>query len=87
VVVSTDLYNSTRPDVILGELTSLIPAKLDPTDYILQDWAAAGLHRLSMFSVYLDTQMATQIIVPLGKLTDRVWQEVKARLRLGIAFS
>jgi mRNA interferase MazF len=85
VVVSTDLYNTTRPDVILGELTSVIPATLDPTDYLLQDWAAAGLHRPSLFSAYLDTQEARRVIAVIGHVTDRDWREIQARLRLGLA--
>jgi mRNA interferase MazF len=87
VVVSTDLYHATRPDLIIAELTSVIPATLAPTDYLLQDWAAAGLHKPSVFRVYLVMVEAQDVLALIGHLSDRDWQEAQARLRLGIAFS
>jgi len=42
VVISTDLYHRARPDVVLGLLTTKVASATSPTDYILQDWAAAG---------------------------------------------
>jgi len=47
VVLSSDLYHQHRPDVVLGSLTSQIASATFPTDYILQDWSAAGLHQPS----------------------------------------
>jgi mRNA interferase MazF len=47
LVVSTDLYHANRPDLILGLLTSEVAQATGPTDYGLQDWAAAGLHQAS----------------------------------------
>jgi len=41
VVVSTDTYHAHRPDVVLCLLTTHLAAATAPTDYILQDWAAA----------------------------------------------
>jgi hypothetical protein len=84
VVLSTDPYQATRPDVILGQLTTKIPRTLAPTDYVLQDWAAGGLHQPSTFRLYLNTvlQVDTDLI---GHLSDRDWLEVQARLRLGLA--
>jgi mRNA interferase MazF len=84
VVITTDLYQATRPDVIVAELTTQVAMATAPTDYTLQDWAAAGLHKLSAFRVYVNT-LATTGIVCIGKLTDRDWREVQARLRLGLA--
>ena len=42
VVVSSRLYHTHRPDVILAVLTTQITTATAPTDYVLQDWAAAG---------------------------------------------
>jgi mRNA-degrading endonuclease toxin of MazEF toxin-antitoxin module len=84
VVVSTDLYHSTRPDVILAELTTQIDRATGPTDYVLQDWAAAGLHYPSACRMFLHTVPATSIR-KIGHLTDRDWAEVQARLRLALA--
>ncbi len=84
VVVSTDLYHSTRPDVVLCVLTTQIPRALAPTDYLLQDWAAAGLHRSSLFRAFFNTRMAADLPV-IGHLSDRDWSEVQARLRIALA--
>jgi len=84
VVVSTDLYQATRPDVIVAELTTQVAHANAPTDYTLQDWRAAGLHRPSAFRAYLGTVLSTTV-VPIGRLSDRDGQEVQARLRLALA--
>jgi hypothetical protein len=70
--------------VILGLLTTQSSKALAPTDYLLQDWAAAGLHNPSAFRAFLATLPATGINA-IGKLTDRDWQEVQARMRLALA--
>lgn len=49
VVVSTDLYHSHHPDVMLSTLTTQVSAATTPTDYVLQDWSTAGLHAPSAF--------------------------------------
>lgn len=85
VVVSTDLYHSTRPDVILAVITKQVPLAPAPTDYVLQDWRQAGLHVPSVFRAYLETQPATSTFKEVGRLTDRDWIEVQARLRLAVA--
>ena len=84
VVISTDKYHTTRPDVVLGLLTSQVAGATGPTDYILQDWSAAGLHSVSAFRAFLATLPATNVVV-IGHLTDRDWQEVQARLRIALA--
>ncbi len=84
LVVSTDLYHQTRPDVVLCLLTTQIPRGMNPTDYLLQDWAAAGLHKPSVFRAFFNTQMAAGLPI-IGHLSDRDWSEVQARLRLALA--
>ena len=84
VVVSTDTYHTTRPDVVIGLVTSQTAKSTGPTDYILQDWSAAGLHSSSAFRAFLATLPATSVVV-IGHLSDRDWQEVKARLRIALA--
>jgi mRNA interferase MazF len=53
VVLSSATYHATRPDVILGLITSQTASAVGATDYMLQDWSAAGLHRPSAFRVFL----------------------------------
>jgi len=84
VVVSTDLYHANGPDVIVAELTSQVAKARTPTDYVLQDWAAAGLHQPSAFRVYFTMELQTKVAV-IGHLSGRDWQEVQARLRLALA--
>jgi mRNA-degrading endonuclease toxin of MazEF toxin-antitoxin module len=85
VVVSTDLYQSSRPDLILGLVTSNLLIASAPTDYVLQDWSAAGLRKPSAFRAFLLTLPATNVRRLAGQLTDRDWQEVQARMRLALA--
>jgi mRNA-degrading endonuclease toxin of MazEF toxin-antitoxin module len=84
VVVSTDLYGAHHPDVIVALVTSQLRQATTPTDHVLQDWAAAGLHSPSAVRAYLETVVANNT-VRIGRLSDRDWQEVQARLRLALA--
>ena len=84
VVVSSDLYHQERPDVILGVISTRIDSANSPTDYLLKDWRIAGLHKESVFRAYLGTYNQNLFSSTVGKLSDRDWQEVQARLRLAI---
>ena len=85
IVVSSDLYNSERPDIILGLVTSQLHQAKDSTDYILEDWKKAGLHSRSAFRAFLSTIPASQATI-IGRLSDRDWQEIQLKLKLAIAF-
>ena len=85
IVVSTRDYHTARPDVILALITAKLSAPTASTDYILQDWNQAGLHQPSAFRAFLETHPASAIQFEIGKLSDRDWLEVQARLRLAIA--
>src|SRR6266540_4790660 len=84
VVICTDAYLALGRDVVIAELTRQLAKATGSTDYLLQDWAAAGLHHPSAFRLYVGMVLisATKWI---GHLSDRDWQEVQARLRLGLA--
>jgi mRNA interferase MazF len=84
VVVSAETYHATRPDIIVAVLTTLLVHAVAPTDYVLQDWSVAGLRQPSALRVYLHTLLATSAVL-IGHLFVRDWQEVQARLRLGLA--
>ncbi len=81
VVLSSALYHQHRPDVLLGLLTTQTTAAVTPTDYILQDWQAAGLTQPSAFRVFINTQPRTDVNARIGRLSDRDWTEVKQRVR------
>lgn len=55
-----------------------------PTDYVLQDWTAAGLRYPSAYRSYLLT-LDDGSLPSIGRLSERDWQEVQARLRLALA--
>ena len=48
VILSSPIYHASRPDVVVGLITSQTAA-LGSTDYVLQDWAQAGLRVPSVF--------------------------------------
>lgn len=52
VVVSTENYQRTLPDVVLAVITTQIDSAGAPTDYLLKDWQAAGLLKPSAFRAY-----------------------------------
>src|SRR5688500_13933547 len=84
VVVSSDLYHANRPDIIVGVLTTNIAASTGPTDYLLQDWKAAGLHAPTAFRSFfgMTTPAAVRVI---GRLADPDWQQVRERVKLSFA--
>jgi mRNA interferase MazF len=86
VVLSTELYHRTRPDVVLGLITSQTGAAVQPSDYLLQDWAETGLRRLSAFRTFLVTMPASAVMV-IGHLSDRDWQGVRRSLQQALSVS
>ena len=84
IVASTDAYHTHRPDIIISLLTTQIGSATAPTDYVLQDWTAAGLHRPSASRCFLATLPAAGVVAR-GRLSDRDWREVQARLRMALA--
>lgn len=83
IVVSTEEYHQQRPDVIRAILTTQTQAAITSLDYILQDWAEAGLHRESAFRAFLFTTPATAITL-IGHCSDRDWRAIQVRLARAI---
>lgn len=86
VVLSTDLYHRTRPDVLLGLITSRTTGAVQPSDYLLRDWADAGLRRRSAFRAFLVTLPETAVIV-IGHLSEQDWRGVRHSLQQALAVS
>lgn len=86
IVVSSSTYHQHRPDVIVGIMTSQIQKATTPTDYLLKDWAKAGLHRPSAFRTFLATLPATAA-TPIGHCSERDWRGIVGCLRKAIARS
>lgn len=86
VVISTNEYHTQRPDVIIGLLTTQLNKASASTDYVLQDWAAAGLHQETVFRSFLATMPASTIKI-IGHLAPQDWHAIQLRLKLAIATS
>jgi mRNA interferase MazF len=84
VAVSSAAYHASRPDVVVGLITSQAIA-LGPTDCLLQDWAQAGLRAPSVFRSFFATLPPSTHPVGVGHLSDRDWHGVCACVRLALA--
>ncbi len=84
VVVSSELYQSTRPDVMLAVVTTNIVIATAPSDCILFDWEQAGLTLPSAVRIYISSRLQRQVSV-IGHLSDADWSEVQTRLKLALA--
>lgn len=85
-MLSTELYQRHRPDVILGLITTRPADPLCPTDCEIKDWKPAGLHAPSCFRMYIVTLLQRNVRM-IGRLTDYGWQEVRRRVHNGIVGS
>ena len=84
VVLSSAVYQASRPDVVVGLITSQTIA-LSPTDYVLQDWTQAGLRVSSVFRSFFATLPPSAHPVVVGHLSDRDWQGVRVGVKMALA--
>lgn len=84
VVLSSVTYHTTRPDVIVGLITSQTTT-LGATDYLLQDWVASGLRVASIFRSFIVTLPRSANVVLIGKLSERDWKGVRACVKASLA--
>jgi mRNA interferase MazF len=82
VVLSTELYERRRPDVVLGLITTQPPKQLAPTDCELHDWKQAGLHQPSFFRLFPVT-LPQREARRIGRLSDSDWHSVRACFKAG----
>lgn len=81
LVVSSDLYNSTTPDVLIASLTSNLTAVSHPGDHVLVDWKAANLLFPSLAQTKIATVEASSIERKLGELSPSDFAAFAAGLR------
>ena len=77
LVLSSAEYHASRPDVVVGLITSRTSAALGTTDCVLQDWKQAGLHKASVFRSFFATLPRSSQLVVVGHLTERDWASVR----------
>jgi mRNA interferase MazF len=85
IVISSQTYHATRPDVIVELITTRIAVANGPTDCLLEDWEEAGLRQRSAFRTYLATMLQVDVIARIGRLSDRDWKSVCVSVRKGLA--
>ena len=83
VIVSSTLYHSQHPDLIVGLVTSQIPAVQTAADWLL-DWAGAGLRLPSLFRAFLYTVPRTEVLVRMGQLTEADWNGIKGAMERAV---
>jgi len=84
VVVSSKLYHQHRPDIVLAVLTTRPVHPMTPTDYLLQDWAQAGLHQPSTLRAFFSMSLP-RVVRVIGHLSERDWLAAQERLKLALA--
>ena len=84
VILSSSTYHTTRPDVIVGLVTSQTSKATSPTDHVIQDWQAAGLRVESAFRTFIVTLPRTAIVSTMGTLREPDWGQVVARVKLAM---
>lgn len=87
IIISSDLYHQSRPDVIVALITSQLSAANKPTDHILQDWQAAGLRAPSAFRAFLNTLPRTAVTAVVGRASDNDWQQIVSKVLAALASS
>lgn len=85
LVISSELYHTERPDVILAVLTTNLASATCSTDYVLQDWSLASLRSPTAFRAYFSTTLISKTIF-IGRLSDRDWLQVQQCLKLATGF-
>ncbi|MDZ8226840.1 MULTISPECIES: type II toxin-antitoxin system PemK/MazF family toxin [unclassified Nostoc] len=83
VVLSSATYHATRPDVIIGLITSQTTA-LGITDYTLQNWAVASLRVASVFRSFIVTLPPSANLVLIGHLSEVDWKGVRACVKIAL---
>jgi mRNA interferase MazF len=84
VVVSSDTYNQSSPDLIILSVTSHLGAVAHPGDHIVHDWNEAGLLKPSLVQTKVATVERGLIVRSLGKLSSRDQEAVDAGIGLAL---
>jgi len=85
VILSSANYHATRPDIIVGLVTSQTTKSTAPTDFLIQDWQTAGLRVPSAFRAFIVTLPRSAVVSTMGTLTPLDWNEVVTRIKLAMA--
>ena len=81
VIVSSDTYNSKRPDIIIMAVTSQMQSASYFGDIIVNNWQNAGLLKPSVIKPIFTTVEKKLIIKKLGALDNEDQMSLKESLR------
>ena len=81
VVVSSEEYNTDRPDLIIMAITSRLHQVDKLGEKLVNDWQGAGLIKPSVFKPILATVENTLVIKKLGRLQHEDRQSLSLFLR------
>jgi len=70
VIISSNAYNSERPDLIIMAVTSQIKPTAIIGEVIVQDWQGAGLLKPSAIKPVITTIEKPLVIKTMGRLKD-----------------
>ncbi|HEY0546213.1 MAG TPA: type II toxin-antitoxin system PemK/MazF family toxin [Pyrinomonadaceae bacterium] len=82
VVVSSAVYNSERPDLILMAVTSQMKTVQAVGEVILEEWKQAGLLKASIIKPVLTTVEKRLVIRRLAKLQQKDRKALQQALKL-----
>ena len=83
IVLSSSIYHSNRPDIIVGLFTSQ-KRNLGSTDYVLLDWQESKLRVPSVFRCFIATLPPSANCIHVGYLSERDWQGVCACVKVSL---
>lgn len=82
VVISSDEYNSQKPDLIVMAITSQFNASAGFGEMIIADWKSAGLLKPSVIKPVITTIEKSLVIRKLGKLPESDRNNLKEVIQL-----
>jgi mRNA interferase MazF len=81
IVISSDIYNRSKPDLILIAVTSQVIAPLEFGEVLISDWSAAGLLKISAIKPAIATVEQNLVIRVLGELQSPDIQALQGVLK------
>jgi mRNA interferase MazF len=85
VVVSSDHYHAVRSELLLAYVSSQLSKAHDTIDYVLTDWAQAGLPKPSFVRPKIAAIEPSLIVHQAGRLSAQDMRQVDGRLRQALA--
>ncbi len=87
VVVSSDLYHAVRPEILVTYVSSQVAQAHPLIDYVLRDWAAAGLPKPSFVRPKVAAIEPNLVVHRVGALSTRDQRDVDHYLRRAMALT